>query len=81
MATANSCSGTKKTEDMSTEKVCNWIKTNFDDTKAAKFAGRATPLITKMAWKVELCQKYVLFISELFSFKQSKKLMERALFC
>ena len=80
MATANSCSGTKKTEDMSEEEVCNWIKTNFNDTIAAKFAGRATPLITKMARKVELCQKCVLFISELFSFKQSKTLMERALF-
>ena len=40
MATANSCSETKKTEDMSVEEVCNWIKTNFDDTVAAKFAGR-----------------------------------------
>ena len=38
MATANSCSGTKKTEDMSTEKVCNWIKTNFDDTIVVKVA-------------------------------------------
>ena len=40
MATGNSCSETKKTEDMSIEEVCNWIKTNFDDTVAAKFAGR-----------------------------------------
>ena len=40
MATANSCSETKMTEDMSVEEVCNWIKTNFDDTVAAKFAGR-----------------------------------------
>ena len=38
MATANSCSGTKKTEDMSTEEVCNWIKTNFDDTIVVKVA-------------------------------------------
>lgn len=53
MATANSCSGTKNTEDMSVEEVCNWIKTNFDDTIAAKFAGRRTPLITKMARKRE----------------------------
>ena len=40
MATANSCSGTKKTEDMSVEEVHSLIKTNFEDTIAAKFAGR-----------------------------------------
>lgn len=44
MAMANSCSGTKKTEDMSLEEVCNWIKTNFDDTVAAKLAGRGGEL-------------------------------------
>ena len=39
MATVNSCSGTKKTENMSVEEVFNWMKTNFDETVAAKFAG------------------------------------------
>lgn len=69
MATANSCSGTKKTEDMSVEEVCDWIKTNFDNVAA------------KIAWKVQLCQKCMSFISKLFSFKQNKQLMEKASFC
>ena len=45
MVTANSCSGTKKTEDMPVEEVCNWIKTNFDDTVTAKFSGRGNSII------------------------------------
>ena len=44
MATANGCSGTKRTEDMSVEEVRSWIKTNFDDTVAAKFAGRGNSI-------------------------------------